>query len=270
MAKNILESFDLMGVNFTFLNNTKSSKTSVTGGILSIISLFIAFIYTINLLYNWFSISYYSKYYQTDFSKKPEINLKDNSKFMLAFCIGSESNSTYRDYSVIDILNQSLSWSYTIRQPWLIEGNVNIPLEKCKQNMFPRESVNTLTFRIYESCLCADNSKLSKYNISFSFTDTFHSYLTYIVNFKDYILEDPVLLKEAIILLEEHQSRNFIYYVDSIGKIDDHSENFFSNYLNWKVNYLNPYTSYLSDVFLRKVQIKIDDNFVINGIITLM
>jgi hypothetical protein len=54
--------------------------------------------------------------------------------------------------------------------------------------------------------------------------------------------------------------------VDSIGKIDDHSENFFSNYMNWKVNYLNPDVFYLSDIFLSRVEMKIDDNFVIPSI----
>ncbi len=265
MIKNILESFDFWGVDFTFLNNTKTRRTSIKGGILSLISIILSIIYIFNEFYNWLSVSYYTKYYQSDFERMPEINLIDYPKFMLAFCIGTENNSTVRDDSVIEMLNRTLTWSYVVRTPWLMEKSVNIPLETCKKSMFPKESVNSLTFRMYQNCLCADSSKLSQFNISYSFTDTYHSYLNYIINFRDDILDNDTRILEAYYHLIERQSRNFIYFVDSIGKIDDHSENFFSNYMNWKVNYLNPDVYYLSDVFLSRVEVKIDDNFFVPG-----
>jgi hypothetical protein len=242
--------------------NKKSRNTSIKGGILTCAFIIVAILYIINEIKNWVGNVYYTKYSQVNYLAQPLMSFRDYPNFMMVFCVGTEVNSTFRDSNLINSLNISLSWHYTIREPWLYENEINIKLKSCKKTMFPKAAVTSLTFKIYEHCSCADSKSLAAYNISYAFTDTFNSYLAYNIKFNDDILNDPTKYQQAYTYLKQNPSRSFAYFVDSIGNIDDYTSDVFTYFMNYKFNFINPDVLYIADMYLNAINVVIDDNYV--------
>ena len=189
--KEFLKYFDFGGANLNFQINRKEKVTSWQAGLLSLFFISICLCYTISNLYYYVNLSFTTNYSQINYNSQPIIKVDDLSYFMIAFCQGTGGNSTLRDPIAMSAVESTFEWHYFIRNPWLIEDKVFINLTVCKPEDFPSIVSESYSVRLFQNCMCASKASLANYNISFFNTDTYASYFTYKLMFKNEIFNNP-------------------------------------------------------------------------------
>ena len=258
---NLLRAVDISGSNFSFLINKEEYSKSWQGGLLTLIFILPSLLYVAFQLNYWLTYSYSTKVSQTNYINNNIVNIDKLNDFMLAFCPGSASNSTYKDPLVIESLNMTLEWHYITRNPWQLEDKQMINLTLCTDDMFPDFLAETYDVRMFRGCTCAKKADMDVYNITYFFTDTYTSYLQYTTKFNDEINNNDTLYQKYYDYYRANTPRLFTYFVDSQGNIDDFEQPF-NNYINYHYSYLNPGKSIQSDLFFNKLIVKSDDSFI--------
>jgi hypothetical protein len=257
--KKYLEKIDIWGNTPTMHVNRKKEISSWQAGVVCLIFVIISSIYTLIQLNYYSNLFYTEKYSQTNHIASPQINIKNFKDFMIAFCHGTGDNSTERDPIAHEAVFSTFEWNYYIRNPWLIEDKVFINLTDCSYHSFPEFIKDTNTMRLFNKCKCASHNLLKNFNLSFFFTDSFWSYFTYKLMFKDNIVNNSTLYKYYSDYFRNNSQRLFTYFIDSTGNVE-RNENQFSNYINYEYSYLSPDFNVVLDLFFSLLDVNLDDN----------
>ena len=258
--KRFLRKFDMNGSSCSFLMNNEKKMIYWKSGLLFIIFLTGFVLYTVTETMSWTSLLYSYTSYQTNFDPKPKIDLIKYKDFMIAFCNVNNQNASIIDPVINEALNNTLEWRYIAREPWLARGGINIPLKNCTYEMFPKKSVNRRNFLSYKSCYCAEANSLSRYNISYTEKDSFSTFLSYDIKFKDYIYKNQTLYNFYYEYLKTNQIKNYVFFIDTVVDINDYSGNLLSNFLDYQSSFLNAdlYANY--DIYYSKTYISLSDS----------
>ena len=183
---------------------------------------------------------------------------------MIAFCQGTGGNSTLRDPIAMSAVESTFEWHYFIRNPWLIEDKVFINLTVCKPEDFPSIVSESYSVRLFQNCMCASKASLANYNISFFNTDTYASYFTYKLMFKNEIFNNPAAYQNYSNYYRNNPQRLFTYFIDSNANVNDYNSPF-TSFINYDFTYLSPDISYSSELYFSDLQVNLDDNYFIEG-----
>ncbi len=203
------------------------------------------------------------KEFKYEITAKPYLDFSKNPDFMIAYCLGGATNITYRDPVIINALNITMNWKNTLNHPYMITGRVNIPVNKCRLKDFPKSVTDHFTYKNYYMCSCVNSKSLSKYNISYFNTDSYFTTLDLEVKFNDTILRNPTLYNYYTNYFNMQTPRSFMYFVDTIADVDDYVSPF-KNFLNFHSQFLNPGTMVVSNLYMNKIFLELDDNLVLN------
>ena len=258
--KKFLRKFDLNGNSCTFFMKNESKKTSWKGGLLFLIFLAGFSLYLVTEILDWTDLQYSTNSFIVNFNSKPIINFSMDPNFMIAFCNFNSQNSSLIDPFIEEGLNDTLQWRYISRLPWLFYGGVNIPLQQCTYDMFPKKSVNKYNNNNFESCKCANAISLMDYNISFAEKDSFSTYLSYDIKFKDYIYQNQSLYNFYYQYLKTNRMKIYTYFISTVVDTNDKSGDYLSSYLEFHSSYINSDLYSTNDIFLSKANIKISDS----------
>ena len=256
--ENFFKSLDLWGTNFTFLINKKSRFTSIYGGITTMMFLLGSFIYISYNIYNLLNYDLATTTSDTSLLIRPQINFIEYPKFMFAFCVGDQFNSTKRDPFITKTLNVTLSWHHLTRQPWLISGDIPIKMKTCTFDMFPAKTVNKYTFKLFSDCQCVTNDDLKIYNLSNVYTDSYMSNLRISAKFKDKIYDNTTLYESTYKYYVKSTPKSYLYFIDNVVNISS-ILNPFENYLNFNTQMLNVDLFTTSELYFNILDVKIDD-----------
>jgi hypothetical protein len=259
-----LKFFDTWGANLNFQINRKTTVTSWQAGLCSLLYIVIALTYLIIQSYFYFNYSYTKKYSQTNYQPNPNIEIQYLENFMLAFCHGTASNSTQRDPIAHAAVSSSFEWHYFIRNPWLFEDKVMIPLHECTKDDFPQFVSETYTMRLFQQCQCISYDDLKPYNFSFYYTGSYASYFVYKLYFKDSVVADQNQYQYYSDYYRNNSQRVFAYFVDSQGDVDNYN-NPFNSYINYNYAYLSPDIAYSSDLLFSQIDVNLDDNLFVKS-----
>ena len=255
-----LRKFDFLGTSCSFRMNTKQTNGSWMGGLVMMIYIVFCGYYFIHESLSWIALTYTDINFQYNFIERPEIKLVDYSKFMIAICNGIESNGTNDDPIYQEALNETLQWSFSSKIPWLMKGSIDIPLKTCQSSYFPSTNNNKYSFSFFQNCKCVDPNDLKEYNISYSYKDSYTTFLSYQVMFKDYINANNTLFNYYYQYFLNSPPKNYVYFVDSKADLSSYSD-FLSEFMNYQVSFINPDFYSVYDIFLSLLQIEVNDSF---------
>jgi hypothetical protein len=262
--ESFLKKLDLFGSNCSFLMNSKKRNSSWIGGMIVIMMIGLCSVFVFYQIYLWLTTGNVIRFFQFNYSKKPEILLKDYDDFMLAICSGTDDNSTNYDPFISDSFKESLVWEYNYRLPWFINGKIEIPLRQCKNKHFPHKLINQFNMRDFINCRCARHEDLKDYNISFSYKDSYSSFLSYQVRLKDEVYNNLSLYNNISKIIQENPPRKYIYFVDSVADLNVFTEDFFTNYLNYHTSYISLSLNNLYEIYLNTISVIVSDSLVVN------
>ena len=110
-----------------------------------------------------------------------------------------------------------------------------------------------------------DVNDLRRFNISFSNEDSYSTYLTYELKFKDDIYQNQTSYNYYYNYIKNSSAKNYIFFLDSTVDFKDYSNDFFNYFMNnLQKSYLNPDIYSISDNFLNEIEIKINDSYFFN------
>jgi len=256
--------FDFAGSKITFKYNGKDSLKSIPGAFFSFLFyLFIAY-YFIYEAYTYYLIPYKTDY-QLETINEPRINFIDYPNFLLMNCkVNPLDNAISNMPEVNNIMDEELVLQMVTRVPYYNRQNVTVQLKQCTIDMFPIFPNKIMNDRVFENyykfCTCAPYESLKNLNVSFFFSDTYYTYLEYVVKIKPSIFNDPVKRQDAYNLLAKNPPRNEFFFVDTNAELSNY-EFPFTHFINVHLNYINPdYTAY-SDLWFKRIQMRTDDNY---------
>ena len=145
--KKILKKLDFLGSSKSFLIKSKIRNRSLKGGLTIVLLILISIFFIIFELYKWFNLEYTITNFSYFYDRRPSIQI-NHSSFMIAFCIGSEKNSTLFDDEIEGLFNETLSLVSTIRLPYESKTKLNIPISKCTQKSFPKSTINEFQIKL--------------------------------------------------------------------------------------------------------------------------
>jgi hypothetical protein len=183
---------------------------------------------------------------------------------MIAFCHGTDSNSTERDPIAHSAVKSSFEWQYKIRNPWSFESKVKIDLKTCEPNDFPQSVQETYKIRLFSGCMCVPSSKLKDYNITFFQTDSYYSYFSYKLMFKDEVLQNSTAYDYYYYYYKTNVQKLTTYFIDSQGNLND-VINPFNRYVNYEHDMINPEVSQNTDLLFSLLNVTLDNNFLFSG-----
>ena len=263
--KELLKKLDFPGASCEFQMKKQRNFYSWQGGLIMTVFYAFSIYYIFHETKSFVTFLYTSKSFQFVHSLKPELNLRDYEDFMITFCNRNEGNSSNSDPIINEAINETLEWSYIARKPWNMKGSINIPLKQCQINNFPQGTINKDTFKNYENCKCVDVNDLRRFNISFSNEDSYSTYLTYQLKFKDDIYQNQTSYNYYYNYIKNSSAKNYIFFLDSTVDFKDYSNDFFNYFMNnLQKSYLNPDIYSISDNFLNEIEIKINDSYFFN------
>jgi hypothetical protein len=161
------KSFDPNGVNLTLRINRKNKLSSKESLYFYLIFVIFSLFYAINQFYKYFNLQYIDLHSSTNYNSRTILDYRSLNNFMIAFCQGTNSNSTERDPIAHSAVQSTFEWHYNIRNPWSFEDKVMIDLQKCQPKDFPEFVQNTYTIRLFSGCWCVPNDTIKNYNVSF-------------------------------------------------------------------------------------------------------
>ena len=263
--KDFLEWFDNNGVSMNLFINRKSRSSSWQSGILNLNYLLISLIYILVELYLLFSQSYSKRNFTINYISNPNIKFRDlDDQFMMAFCQGNVDNSTSRDPYALSAVNYSLEWTYFTRKPWLIKNNVELKLKQCNDSNFKFPPyLSNQEKKLFKKCQCISTETLNNYDLSYFFTDSYSSYLTYSLMFKNEVITNRTLYENYSDYYRNNPQRLFTYFLDSQGNLDD-SSNPLESFINYDYAILSPDNYKMVDILLSKIKVEFDENIFYN------
>jgi|LauGreDrversion4_2_1035121.scaffolds.fasta_scaffold292053_2 hypothetical protein len=263
-----LKFFDPNGVNLNFRINRKDKVSSKESAIFYLIFISFSFYYIFIQLFKYFNLEYINIHTSTNYNPKTILDSKSLSNFMIAFCHGTDGNSTERDHIAHSAVRSSFEWQYKIRNPWSFEDKVKINLKTCEPKDFPESVQSTYTIRLFDGCLCVPNDIIKNYNLSFFQTDSYYSYFAYKLMFKDEILKNSTAYDYYYDYYKTNVQKLTTYFVDSQGNLND-IKNPFNRYINYENDMINPEVSQNTDLMFSLLNVTLDNNFLFPGSISL-
>lgn len=257
----------MTGKLMNFKIHNKNYMRSSPGGFLSLIFYAFCAYYILQELYFYISNPHVLNY-QIQTVPTPAIKFEDYKDFFFMSCkVDSRNNSIANLPELDEHLEEEILLNLVHRLPFYSRTYQPVKLEKCNYNLFPAGLVNPRIFsEYYQYCKCAHPNNLKAQNLSFFFTDTYYNYMEHTIKFKREVFQNEEVKKKVYQKFIKEPPRMEFFFLDTSANIRD-KDNPFKYFLGSRLGYLNPDFLQFSDIYFKKIDMKVDDDFFYAGMI---